>query len=156
MLTPRHGARPRVTTCTPQAQIDQFPQISLSQVLVQRAANFPGVKLGGSLRAPPGTIGFFLPGVEPRGREADFLLGREFAHVHPGEDGSLHMELPDPLRTEAVNAGWAELHLLAGVPTVSPGTVLVYAPRDGAEVDVVMSLIEASWRNAQGLQPPST
>jgi hypothetical protein len=111
-----------------------------------------GVRLGPSRRAPAGTVGFHLPGVDPRGREDHFMLDQEFAHVHPEPDGSLHVLLPEPTRSEAVAAGWAEAHPMTGMPTVPGGIVLLYAPRNVAELEIVMSLVEASWNNARSAQ----
>jgi len=63
--------------------------------------------------------------------------------------------MPEPLRAAAIAAGWAEPHPLAGQPTVSPDTVMLYAPRDTGEVDVLAALVEASWANARGLNAPA-
>jgi len=119
----------------------------LSGELIERLAALPDVIVGGSLRAPPGTVGLHLPAEQARHDERAFLIGHEFAHVH-SDDGALHLILPEPLRTRAVEAGWAEAHPWAGRPTTSPDTVMVYAPRNKAEVETVASLAEASWRNA--------
>lgn len=100
------------------------------------------------MRAPPGTIGFYInEGAACADRDC-FLLGHEFAHVHVDDDGSLHVILPEPQRTVAIESGWAEPHPLAGQPTVSPYTVMLYAPRDEAEVDIIGGLVEISWSNA--------
>ena len=152
MLPQRPGPRPRVTRCAPHEQLDQFAADSLTASLVQRVQTLAGVNLGPSRRAPAGTVGFHLPDVDPRGREGDFMFGREFAHVHPEPDASLHVLLPEPIRSEAVAAGWAEPHPLAGTPTVPTGIVLVYAPREASELEVVISLIESSWNNARSPQ----
>jgi hypothetical protein len=39
--------------------------------------------------------------------------GREFAHLHPAPDYSLHAMLPTETATDAVEAGWAEPHPVA-------------------------------------------
>ena len=44
----------------------------------------------------------------------------EFAHVHPGHDGSLHVALPMALGTDVVAKGWGVAHPLAGV-RLTPG-----------------------------------
>ena len=77
----------------------------------------------------------------------------EFAHLHAAPDASFHLTLPEPLRQQAIDTGWAEPHPLAGHPTVSPNIVMVYAPRDRAEVETVMSLVTASWAFARGDGP---
>lgn len=107
------------------------------------------VHRGESRRAPPGSVGLYLDPSHACGDERAFLLTTEFAHVHAMDDGSLHAILPEPLRTQAIEAGWSESHPLAGAPTVSPDTVMIYAPRDADEVAIVADLVRASWRNAQ-------
>lgn len=151
MLPTRCGPRPRVTPCAPHEQLDQFPAESLTPALLARVQALDGVRLGTSLRAPPGTVGFFLPDVDPNGTQQDeevFMLGQEFAHVHPQPDGSLHLMMAEPFRSQALRAGWVEAHPLAGRPTVPRGLVLAYAPRDAAELDVVMDFVTAAWRRA--------
>jgi len=127
----------------------------LSPALLERLSTLPGVSLGPSRRAPPGMVGLQLAGSDLRRSGRAFLIDAEFAHVHPGEDGSLHLTLPEPLRSDAIAACWAEAHPAVGLPTISPDTVMVYAPRDEEEVDVVTALVTAFWRNAQadGLTP---
>lgn len=150
----RAGPRPRTTPHAPHSQIDQLPprdaSRALSLALIADLASLPGTSTGGSLRAPPGTVGFHLDVEHACGAEHAFLLGREFAHVHVEDDGSLHAVLPEPLRTQAIAAGWAEPHPFAGRPTVSSDTVMIYAPRDEAEVAVVAGLVRRSWANARG------
>ena len=64
----------------------------------------------------------------------------ERAHLHP--DGSLHVALPPALAYDAVAKGWGLPHPLAGV-RLDAGVVLVPAPRDPAELDVVAGLVTA-------------
>lgn len=154
-LPVRRGARPRTTDCAPHSQIDQLPdeetQNRLGAILVETIAALPHVATGPSRRAPPGTAGFYLDPSKACANERCFLLGSEFAHVHVSDDGSLHAILPEPLRAEAMAKGWAEPHPLAGRPTVSPDTVMLYAPRDDGEAAVIAALVRRSWLNAQGL-----
>ena len=145
--TRRTGPRPRTTETAPHSQLDQQPANLLNEALVQRGSELGDVVVDRSRRSPPGTVGLHLPAAAARDDERAFLIDREFAHVHP-DDGSLHLILPEPLRSVAIQAGWAEPHPLAGQPTTSPDTVMVYAPRDAAELDTVTSLVEAAWRNA--------
>lgn len=142
-LSARDGPRPRTTPHAPHSQIDQIPadRRQLGQLLLTALAALPGVETGGSRRAPPGTVGLYLRDGQPTERPRAFLLGHEFAHVHLEDDGSLHTVLPDPLRREAIAKGWAEPHPLAGYPTVSPDTVMIYAPRNQEEVSMVAWLV---------------
>ena len=152
-VPPRAGPRPRTTPHAPHSQIDQVlpepERLMLSRLLIDALAPLAGVSLGGSYRAPPGTVGLHLDAACAGTDARAFLLGREFAHVHVEDDGSLHAILPEPLRSAAMTAGWVEPHPLAGQPTVSPDTVMIYAPRDEAEVATVAALVRRSWENAR-------
>lgn len=151
-LPPRAGQRPRTTPHAPHSQIDQLAPLTarraLSSALISEIAALPNVRRGGSRRAPPGTVGFHLDRAHAKDCERAFLLGEEFAHVHVEDDGSLHAIISEPLRTEAIARGWAEPHPFAGQPTVSPDTVMLYAPRDDGEVAIIAALVRASWENA--------
>lgn len=146
-LPTRAGSRPRTTTTNPHTQIDQQPHEPLSETIVSHAAALSDVRLGPSERAPPGAIGFHVAG-RSRGPDRAFMLGDEFAHVHPSPDVSLHMTLPEPVRSEAIAKGWAEPHPMAGAPTVSRDIVMVYAPREESELAVVLGLVTRSWEYA--------
>lgn len=69
--------------------------------------------------------------------------GGEHAHIHP--DGSSHLILSLADAAAAIGHGWAERHKLSGV--VFPwGYVLIYAPRDAAELAQWKELVLASVR----------
>jgi len=79
------------------------------------------------------------------------MVGSEFAHFHPvPSDQSLHMMLPPEIAQEAIAAGWAELHPVARRGLLPPTAVMVYAPRDDVECDVVAGLIRISHSFAEG------
>ena len=103
---------------------------------------------GPSRRAPPGTIGFYLQAAKCCDDGDAFLLGNEIAHVHLEDDGSLHAVLPQAVLDLALEAGWAEPHPMAGMPTVSPRTVMIYAPRTEEEVETIMLLLEQGYEAA--------
>lgn len=81
-----------------------------------------------------------------------FLVPGEFAHLHPHPDHYLHVALPLALAQQAVQAGWAEQHPIARSGLIPPGSVMLYAPRDDAEVDVVAALFRAAWEHARGAE----
>ena len=70
-----------------------------------------------------------------------FLIGREFAHVHPPYDGSMHMMLPPEAVDEVLAKGWGEPHPMARRGLIPPTAVMVYAPRDAAEVEAILHMI---------------
>jgi hypothetical protein len=116
----RSGPRPGVTGYAPQVQLNQFPTHSLRLLLLQRLHRLRDVSFGPSRRAPQGTIGLHLSCVTG---SHGFMIDQEFAHVHPGDDASLHLVLPEPFRIAAIEAGWAEPHPLAGSSNVPRGII---------------------------------
>jgi hypothetical protein len=52
--------------------------------------------------------------------------------------------LPAETVTEAVAAGWAEVHPVALLGLIPPTAAMLYAPRDAAELDVIERLVRAS------------
>jgi Family of unknown function (DUF5519) len=92
----------------------------------------------------PGARALVLAPGEPLGPQEAFLIDREFAHLHPAPDYSLHAMLPTETVTEAVAAGWAGPHPAALRGPIAPTAVMLYAPRDEAELDVIDSLVWAS------------
>ena len=102
----------------------------------------------------PGARALRLRDGVPAGPSGAFMIEREFAHLHPGTDQSLHAALPPDLAQDAIEAGWAELHPVARTGLIPPTTVMLYAPRDQDELEVVYGLVLASYRFAGG-HPPS-
>lgn len=96
-----------------------------------------------SLVSVPGAIAFVLDEAVAGGPPEAFQAGREFAHLHPEDDGSLHMTLPAAVAREVFEKGWGEPHPASGTP-------LVYAPRDEAELKVVRRLLRSSYDYATG------
>jgi len=76
------------------------------------------------------------------------MIEREFAHLHPPTDGSLHMSLPPDIVEVVVDNGWAEYHPLAGKYGLPRNIVMVYGPRDQAELEIVAGLVRASHGSA--------
>jgi hypothetical protein len=148
----RRGSVPTTTTQNPQQQLDQIPDRANYDAFRQIVEAWPGVIKAPSMRAPHGTIGLYLDPKEAKGPREAFLLGTEFAHLHPLPDGSLHMVLPPDVHAAAIAAGWGLPHPMAGLPSVSSQTILIFAPRDAAERDVVADLIRAAEGFARGDQ----
>lgn len=155
-LPVREGARPRTHRGLPHQQLDQQPEDdSLQRALAERVFALPGVREEPSGISVPGARALVLASDRALGPPEAFMVGREFAHLHPGEDQSLHIALPEQLAKAACDAGWAELHPLAGSGGAPRTVVMVYAPRDAAELDVVAALVEASHRFASNGDGPS-
>ena len=72
------------------------------------------------------------------------MIGREFAHIHPQTDGSLHMVLPPDCVERVIENGWAERHPLAGRYGLPNNIVMVYGARDEEEAAIVEDLVRAA------------
>ncbi|MEV0186234.1 hypothetical protein AB0I54_44490 [Streptomyces sp. NPDC050625] len=149
-LPSRTGSRPEVSTTIPQQQLTDNAPSELQEKLFARLSTLRDVHSRQSAISVPGARGFML--AAPRSGPAEAFLvpqAGEFAHLHPEFDGSLHVALPVHLAAEAIRHGWAVAHPLAGV-RLTPGMVLVYGPRDDAEVDVVSAIVATSHAWATG------
>jgi hypothetical protein len=144
-LPMRAGDRPRTTPTNPHTQLDQQPtDLRWVEELAERVFALPGVVEEPSGISVPGARALVLAPGEPAGPPEAFLIDREFAHLHPAPDHSLHAMLPTETVAEAVAAGWAEPHPVALRGLIPPTAVMLYAPRDEAELDVIESLVRNS------------
>jgi Family of unknown function (DUF5519) len=98
----------------------------------------------------PGARALWLADALVRGPREAFLIGNEFAHLHPRPDESLHLMLPVPLAARVVECGWGEPHPGARLGLLPQTALMAYAPRDEGEVEFVAQLVEASYRFACG------
>lgn len=110
----------------------------------------PGVTPGRSGVSVPQTRALHLDPTFALGPRTAFMAGYEFAHLHGASDGSLHAHLPGEVADEAIQAGWAELHPLARRGILPSNTVMIYGPRDDAELETVWGLVKTSYNFARG------
>lgn len=145
-LPERSGPRPRTTPTNPHQQLDQHPDPVVIERLAERLFALPGVVEAPSMISVPGARALLLADgpVNPQA----VMVGSEFAHLHPLPDGSLHVSLPPARAREAIESGWAEAHPLARF--FHSGLVMLYAPRDDGEADVVTGLVREAYRFARG------
>jgi hypothetical protein len=144
-LPTRAGDRPRTTPTNPHTQLDQQPiELRWIAELARRVFALPGVLEEPSRISVPGARALVLGPGEPTGPPEAFLIDREFAHLHPAPDHSLHAMLPTETATQAVAAGWAEPHPVALRGLIPPTAVMLYAPRDEPELDVIERLVRIS------------
>jgi Family of unknown function (DUF5519) len=139
----RTGERPSTTPTNPHTQLTQNAPQELQERVFTLASSLPGVVVGPSAVSVPGARAFHVPGSTHAAHEA-FMVGREFAHLHPPSDGSLHMVVAPDVVDRVIDNGWAERHPLAGRHGLPGNIVMVYGPRDHDELAVVEDLIRAS------------
>ncbi len=143
----RAGPRPKATPTNPHTQLDQIAPAELQERVFATASSLQGVVVGPSAVSVPGARAFHLPSCATPAR-AGFMVEREFAHLHPASDGSLHMALPPDVVDAVIENGWAERHPLAGRYGLPTNIVMVYGPRDDAELSIVEGLLRASHAHA--------
>ena len=148
LLPQRPGPRPGITNGIPHAQIGAVPDERLNAQLLRRIFALPGmVEQPTAISTIPGTRAFWLAENAPLAHPEALVVGRELGHVHP--DGSLHLTLPPALAREAIAAGWADTHPLTERWGIN-SYVLLFTPRDEAEVGVIAGLVGDAHAYATG------
>jgi hypothetical protein len=153
VLPERSGPRPRTTPTNPHTQLEQNPVGEVVEELARRVFALPGVQERPSAISVPGARALWLSEDVPAGPQEAFMIGREFAHIHPMPDGSMHAALPLEVAQEAIRKGWAEQHPVARMGRIPPNVVMIYAPRDAEEIEVVAGFVAEAHRYAGGAAP---
>lgn len=147
-LPPRRGSQPRTTQPSrerpqPHRQVSQTAPCEWQEALFERVRALPGVLIRKSCVSVPGARAFHLDAALARGPKEAFQCQQEFAHLHPRHDGSLHVALPPEVYQVVQARGWGEPHPVSG-------TMMVFGPRDEAEINTVFRIVEASYQYATG------
>lgn len=142
-LPHRGGPRPQVSWSIPQQQQSQNAPVDLQEQLFARVTSLEGVSTSDSHISVPGARAFVLS--TAAGPDDAFLVPGtgEFAHLHPGYDGSLHLALPAPLAADLVLRGWGTPHPWAGT-RLAPGFVMLFGPRTDAELETVVGVVRTA------------
>ena len=141
----RAGEKPKTSPNAPHQQLDQIPPAAVYALLKDRAFEFPHVDRRPSIISVPGAEGLWLT-EEPEHRcEEAFMAGNEFAHVHPPYDGSMHMMLSLEGVRELFEKRWGEPHPLVAYGHLPENAVMVFGPRDEAELEVILPIIASSY-----------
>jgi hypothetical protein len=153
VLPKRSGSRPGTTPTNPHTQLEQNPERQVIEDLARRVFALPDVEECPSAISVPGARALWLREDVTAGPPEAFMIGREFAHIHPMPDGSLHAALPPDVVQEAIRKGWAEQHPVARMGRIPQNVVMIYAPRDAEEIEVVAGLVMEAYRYAGGAAP---
>lgn len=144
----RRGPRPLTIQTPHHVQISQPAARRLHVALIEYARSLDRVLLRDSITCH-GSLAFELSDNGAAGPVDAFIARREFAHIHPRFDGSLHMMLPTEIAHTSIAHGWAEAHPLRP-PRREGLEVMVYAPTDVDEFKVIKLILDASYRFARG------
>jgi hypothetical protein len=91
----------------------------------------------------------WLDPVVPAAHEDAFMPppgSREFCHMHV--DGSIHAVVATEVEDEIIRKQWGKRHPLYHSHGVKE--VIVYAPRDDVEIEVLKSVVKKSYEYATG------
>ncbi|MEM6987732.1 MAG: hypothetical protein AAF499_14480 [Pseudomonadota bacterium] len=144
----RVGPRPQTTSSLPHSQLDQHGPDDIVQQLHDWCFALPSVSNEHSGISVPGSRALVLHECVDCNHAA-FMIGREFAHIHPKPDsGSMHLCLNADDARAVVTAGWGEDHYLVTQGHWAPGLILVFSPRDANELDVVKTIVARSYEFA--------
>lgn len=152
-LPRRQGSRPTIAGIAPQRQLNQPGSFEIYQALRKTLENV-AAKNPAFLRV--GTSCFEKKGLALFARcPINATCRGEICHVHHS-DRSLHLNLHPEDAKVVLENGWGERHPLARggwmKAYVPREFVMVYAPRDEVELDVVCRIVEAAgfWVSGEG------
>ena len=148
-LPKREGIRPETTNTNPHEQLTQTPDLATHETFKAQLFDFAGISRRPSIISVPGSEALWLNEGLPCNCSDGFMIGREFAHIHPAYDGSLHVALSQKDFDTVLDSAWGEQHPLAGMGPIPHTIALVYAPRNEEEMATVLTIIDASLQNAK-------
>jgi hypothetical protein len=146
----RAGPRPVTRKGIPHLQLNQWPSPALIDKLTEQTLALPNVRERESRLADECTKAICLSSQTAASPANAFIDDHEFCHLHPAPEGSAHLTLPAHAREQIIRLGWAEGHPLAGIGFLPDSLVLVYAPRNEHELEMVLEIVKISYRFAQG------
>ncbi|MEM6589729.1 MAG: hypothetical protein AAF641_14875 [Pseudomonadota bacterium] len=151
-LPERPGPAPKTLGQLPHSQLTQHGPDDMVDALHAWCFSLPNINNEDSGISVPGSRALILrEGVA--GNQAAFMIGREFAHIHPKPDnGSMHLVLPVEDVSEVKRTGWGEDHYLVTQGQWPVGLVMVFSPRDESELTVVKQIVARSYQFATGTQ----
>ena len=152
-LPMRAGPGPQTLGRLPHSQLTQHGPDPIIDALHAWCFSMPHVRQENSGISVPGSRALILEdGVV--GNPQAFMIGREFAHIHPKPDnGSMHLVLSVEDVAAVKAGGWGEDHYLVTQGQWPPGLVMVFSPRDEEELAVVQNIVARSYAFATGFAP---
>ena len=78
------------------------------------------------------------------------MVGTEFAHFHPHPDYSMHLGLTQKDAELVIEKGWGEWHPMIKRGILPPNMIMLYAPRNNAEMEVSKLVLSRSYDFAKG------
>lgn len=149
-LTTRPGKKPETTGRLPHSQLTQHGPGHIIDKLHEWCFSLPSVANEPSGISVPGARALIMHESIECNHEA-FMIGREFAHIHPHPDnGSMHVKLSGEDAEEVTTKGWGEDHYLVTQGQYPKGLIMVFSPRDDHELEAVKTIVKKSYEYATG------
>lgn len=151
VLIKRTGTKPTTTPSNPHMQLDQQPpDRTLVNELMNWAFSLAHITQQHSKISVPGAQAMCLSQNKMCSQCNAFMVENEFAHFHPAPDGSMHLGLPLADAEYVIEQGWGELHPVVKKGWLPPNFIMVYAPRNDGEAQMIKKIIFRSYRFAKG------
>ena len=149
-LPKRSGPKPDTTSSLPHSQLTQHGPDHIIDQLHDWCFSLPSVDNQQSGISVPGARALVLHDGKACNHDA-FMIGREFAHIHPHPDnGSMHVKLPAEDASAVIQTGWGESHYLVTQGQFPMGLIMVFSPRDETELEAVKTIVSRSYEYATG------
>lgn len=150
-LPKRSGDKPLTTPRNPHMQLNQQPEDrKIIDKLMEWAFALPEINKQFSKISMPGSQAMCLAPDKMCNQCSAFMVENEFAHFHPIPDGSMHLGLPLNDANYVIQQGWGELHPVAKMGYLTHNFIMVYAPRNEEESEILKKIILRSYQFATG------
>lgn len=148
----RQGPPPQTSKPVPHQQLDQNAPFLMQEILLASIDKLPGITIASTTSSLAGSWGWYMDvNLAKNGPPRAFLGTNEFGHSHNASDGSMHLFLLPDYAKVAVDKGWGELHPNdAQIAGAGSHYLMIYGPRDRAELDVIWLFVQASYAFATG------
>ncbi|MEM9338049.1 MAG: hypothetical protein AAGA66_04925 [Bacteroidota bacterium] len=147
----REGTKPKTTDTNPHVQLTQQPEdLSFIEDLMEWAFALQYIQRQPSGISVPGSVAMCLDEDHTCDGCNAFMIGTEFAHFHPHPDYSMHLGLRKEDAELIILNGWGEWHPLIHRGILPPNIIMMYAPRDQAELEVAQFILGRSYAFAKG------
>ena len=125
----------------------------MQEELLAAVSALPGIQIEATEFSLSGSLGWRLESSFAQGPEDGFIRQNlEFGHQHQPADGSMHMLLPVEFSVVALGKGWGVIHPLnESISGENTDYVMIFGPRDEAELKTIWTIAQISYYYARGL-----
>ena len=143
-LPVRKGERPKMIMGPLHLQCNAHGNPKYLKQLLDEVLSWPYIELVTTTPQPIDNVSIRLQAIAATDDPSAFISGTEFARVLLALP-TIILVLPQSCAHWAVVQGWAEPHFLQSFGSFPAGTLVVYTPRNPAELEVCNSLFSESY-----------